>query len=141
MVSPFFPLRGDFLLIMLFGNKHRVLSSSLIQSLSFFCVLWGCVFKNTHFSQSILHLSSFHLVWMSILLEVVCILHSLGCASGPSGISENQCLHPCASMLPVGDIIPCCHCISTCNFSHHRLEVSLGPAMLIFSTLGILYFH
>lgn len=55
---PFLSLRGDFLLIMLFF-KLRILSSSLVQSLSFLCVLFGLCLK-IHIS---LHLSGFLLVW------------------------------------------------------------------------------
>lgn len=80
---PFLSLRGDFLLIMLFF-KHRILSSSLVQSQFSLCTFW-VVFKNTHFSP---------FEWLPTCVALVCA----------SGISENQCLLSCVSMLPVGDI-------------------------------------
>lgn len=117
-----------FLLLMVFV-EHRIFSSSLVQSLFPLCTL-DCVLETIYFSQTILqHLNSFPLCGHPFCWSW-CVLHSLGCASGLSGISENWCLHPCVSLLPIGYVSPCCHCTSTCSFSHHSLEVSLSTAML-----------
>lgn len=131
-VSSFLPLSGDFWLVMVFV-KHRMLCSSLVHSLSFLSVLLGCVLETTHFSQTISqHLNSFPLVWTSILLAPVCVLHGLGCASAP------LCLHPCVSRLPV--VTSALAVTSACSFSYHSLEVSLSTAVLIFPLHTFLLF-
>lgn len=49
IVNSFLPLSANFLLIIVFV-KHKILSSSLVQFLSFLCVLLRCVLKTLHFS-------------------------------------------------------------------------------------------